>query len=477
MPRYRLSFRVDPIDASDQDRFRRDFYQRFGLKVFSRAWAEIDLLAWPRRAELIASLEDLQQRGVARPGSGLLIEELDPADVDRAEWFVLRSEPDADFELVPYPSIRADRVPPGRHILHDGRFVSERVKAAVEQAGLTDIEFVWMEDVGRYRSPQWYVPVAQRCLGSGVDHPWFHRSAPHPPQGVSRFDGRSLKAGWTTGDAGADRLLSMFPRDSSLGLMIHMLRRFDRAALPPVDLAYDWDADVESAGRPRVRSLCISARARRLLLDANVITAVDAVPVLIVDRPATGGLEGGVPCPPPMYTPSELASLRVDERLRKATFDRRSKPERRPTLVRSLKLLRDAKKARPRELRSGARADRIARAEAALGVTLPAEWIQVVTIADGGTFGSGEADCQIVPLDELPAFHRDLVAAGRRSDDDYPGNYLHVGITASGDAFALDLDAGRAAREGAVVLFNHEALQIDRRWDSIAAFLESMLGG
>jgi hypothetical protein len=296
MPRYVLSLRVDPADTERQDEFRRELYRRFGLKLFSVAWAEIDLLAWPRVPELISTLDDLQRRDVARPGSGILVEVASPDEIDRGEWFLLRSEPHPDFELDPYPSIRADRVPLGRHILHDGRFVSERFKSAIEAAGLSDVEFLWMDDRGRYRAPQWYVPIAHRCLGRGVDHPWYDgarardalarakiRVDDRAAQGASRFDGRQLTPGWTTGDAGADRLLSMFPTDSALGLMIQTARRFARADLPAADVAYDWDADAESIGPSRVRSLAVSARARRILLDAGVITTAEAEAVVVVE--------------------------------------------------------------------------------------------------------------------------------------------------------------------------------------------------
>jgi len=115
------------------------------------------------------------------------------------------------------------------------------------------------------------------------------------------------------------------------------------------------------------------------------------------------------------------------------------------------------------------------RPEAALGFTLPADWVEVLKISDGGTFGRGEADCRILPLDGLPRFHRELVEYGRKTDDDYPDRYLNIGDNASGDYFALDLDAARSARDGAVVSFSHETLQIQRRWESIAVFVESIL--
>jgi hypothetical protein len=488
MPRYVLSFRVDPADASNQDAFRRDLYHRFGLKLFSVAWAQIELPGWPRLRELTSALEDLQRRGVARPGSGVLVETLDAGEIDRCEWFLLRRERDVDYDVDPYPTIRADRVPPGRHILDDARFVSERFRSAVEAAQLSGIEFLWVEDLGKHRAVQWYVPIAHHCLGRGHDHPWFDRARAHSAgiraalpaydrvaQGISQFDGTKLKPGWTTGDPDADRLLSMFPTDSVLGLMIQMLRRFDRDALPAADFAYDWDWDLESDERPRLRRLAVSARARAALLEAGVVTAEEIEPVLTLDPSAIGRVEFAGECPPPVYTPSELAQLRNEEQSRSAVFRRRVKPERRPTMARSLAGLRAAKKARPDQFRKFARPPRIARAAAELGIVFPADWIDVLKVTDGGDFGHGGTDCQIVPLDDLAAFHRAIVENGQTTEDDYPDGYLNVGVAATGDYYALDLNTERSARDGAVVLFSHETLRIERRWESIAAFLDSIL--
>jgi hypothetical protein len=57
----------------------------------------------------------------------------------------------------------------------------------------------------------------------------------------------------------------------------------------------------------------------------------------------------------------------------------------------------------------------------------------------------------------------------------YRHRYLNIGENASGDYFALDLDAARSERDGAVVSFRHETLQIQRQWESVAAFVESIL--
>src|SRR6185503_4212274 len=91
VPQYRLSFRVDPADTARQDDFRRDLYHRVGLKLFSVAWAEIELPGWPRLQELITVLEDLQRRGEARLSSGVLVEVPLDGEIDRCEWFILRS--------------------------------------------------------------------------------------------------------------------------------------------------------------------------------------------------------------------------------------------------------------------------------------------------------------------------------------------------------------------------------------------------
>jgi hypothetical protein len=74
-----------------------------------------------------------------------------------------------------YLCVRADRLKPGVHVAGTTLqvYISERFKAVVEAHRLTGIDFIWCRDIGKYRAPQWYLPICPQCLGRGLDDPWI----------------------------------------------------------------------------------------------------------------------------------------------------------------------------------------------------------------------------------------------------------------------------------------------------------------
>jgi hypothetical protein len=185
VPKYNLLFRIDPLPGSGLDErapdgqeqvheFRKTFYHSQGLKLYSYAWADIPLDS-PKLPYLLASLEDLRARGIATLGSGHLTEH--PTEQERAQsnWFIITddtsADPHRDLTRDSYPTGHTYRFPAGTHVLQSGALVSERFKAAVEASQLTGLEFLWVNDIGRYPATQWYVTIPRACMGHGVDHP------------------------------------------------------------------------------------------------------------------------------------------------------------------------------------------------------------------------------------------------------------------------------------------------------------------
>lgn len=85
----------------------------------------------------------------------------------------------SDARATPAKEISAGDLPRGCHVAHGGweHYVSEAFRAAVEEEGLTGLEFLWVRDVGRFRAPQRYEALPPAALGRGLDHPWFDRTA------------------------------------------------------------------------------------------------------------------------------------------------------------------------------------------------------------------------------------------------------------------------------------------------------------
>jgi len=494
MPRLTLALRVDPLDRFTHDpawdaklEFPRALYRSLGLPTFSNVWTQLDL-ASPVLSDVTATLESLRSRGVATAGSGVLSERPTEREEANTEWFVFRGFDHAGFNLLPYPTGDCARLLGGTPLVDGGRFASERVRSLVEAEGFTGIEFLQVRDTGRFRAPKWYAVIAQEPMGFGVDHPWCDRDKllhdltsqgmEIEYVGISRFDKRIARDGWSAGSELADRLLATLPGDSPLGLSIETQPRFVRDDLPDTDFAYVWQEGVlAEEGGERYRLLAFRRRVRNALLATGAVRAEELDAVVLVGRADAGAYypAPGTPTPPPALTVREMASLRAQERAVQALAVARPKPERRPDLKRALRLLRAAKRRRPHVFSRGAQREQLERLVSQLG-PLPDDWREVLRVSAGGHFGMGDTACEVVTPDELPDFHAELLAVGRSAHDDYPATVLHVARTPTGDYYVLDRGA-EMAKECPVVLFSHETCAPERRWSNVAAFLEEMLAG
>jgi hypothetical protein len=141
----------------------------------------------PRGERLLEFLQRAKKEG-GRLNSVFLEEQLIDDDQTPAEWFVVDPQQQSEFfggiwwdlqEAIngheKHLVVKADRLKPGTHLggYSNRVYVSERFKAVVEKRRLTGIEFIWVKDTGKYRAPQWYLPVCHQGLGRGLDHPWI----------------------------------------------------------------------------------------------------------------------------------------------------------------------------------------------------------------------------------------------------------------------------------------------------------------
>ena len=529
MPRYTLSFRIDPLpsagladatpnpdvsaenalDAQQKEHeFRKAFYHSQGLKLYSYAWAEIPLDS-PKLPGLLAALEDLQARGIAILGSGHLTEHPTEQEPAQSEWFIVTDDTSADPNRDVaggngYPTSHAYRFPTGTHVPEFGMLVSERFKAAVEESQLTGLEFLWVNDIGRHRAVQWHVTIPRACMGHGVDHPWYDRAhasvlveralaereatgvwkpvEPVRPEGTWHFYTPALRAGWSVGDPVADRLLSVFPQNEPFALTVHALRRFLREGVPQTDFAYHWtEYGWRSGPDGEMRilpNLCLSRHAKDELVRRCLLREKQVECVVLLDRPNgsdTDYLDHQGACPLPVYGGPERDQLRTEETRLRRVFGACERPIRKPDLKRSLSLLRQAKKTGPEDFARPVRKASLEKLRSELPLPLPQSWVKVLSVSNGGVFGTEDNDCEIIPLEELPRYHQELYAIGKEAFEDYPEHYLNVGTTAGGDYFALELEGEGEHTDCPVVLFSHETCHIEQRWDSIPAFLKAVL--
>lgn len=537
MPTRTLAFRVDPhpswsghsASADENQRaraehdFQRELYASFGLELVSYAWAEIDLTS-PRIEDIFTRLTELDAAGEARFGAGVLTEALTPEEQGTCEWFVItdtRQFDGHDFSLWDdYPRCRAYKIPASDHVV-ERQFVSHQFKGLVEEQGLRGVEFLWVEDRGKFRAEPWYQAIPRQAMGHGLDHPWFDRAkedayvrerlaergvdpdevfhpsrspaeypfghpvaafAAHAPefrQGTDGFESRFLRDEWSTGVDLHDRLLGMFTNRDDVALTVQRINpHFLRGAVPDADFAYIWwgpDGPNRDGKIMRARELCVNRRTRDLLVAARLVPAGKFTGVVLCDEPPPGvpDLDTGSPVPPPAYPDDILTGLRAEEAKRLAAFHPDDRPVRRPTLKEALGLLRAAKRERPADFAAGARKPTLEHAGATVA-RLPTFWVDALKIANGGQFGGGDIVCDVPTLAELAAFHQSALTTRRDADSAYVDDRLYFGVSECGDLYAFD-QTGASADDRPVELISHEDYSVERRWEGIADFLDAIL--
>ncbi len=474
----------DDFDATDA--FSQAFIHSLGLNVHSGCWANINLDS-PAMDSFIREARNLILAEKATfYGMNTLYCTL-PDDADHPhEWYELTSY--TRFESEGWKSdietCKAFRMPPTAYIaagMHNNLYVSEHFKTIVEEHQLTGIDFVWVKDVGKYRAPQWFVPVPLKPLGRGVDHPWYQPTAIGAIH--SRFFfGINWRSGQHIFDMKAMRrepiftkpvfrnLFSLYGLPGALeggSLTIAAYRTHLRHFLPETDFAYAWD-DKSSA-----RILCISRKARDVLLAAKVITPDDTSAIQILDTPPLGcaQLDGHGALPPSRLTPAQVTLLQ--KRLAQAweKQQRTPKPIRATTLKEVLRLIRKAKRERPDDFQKPAKHPDFAQ----LPVTLPAHWIALLSVTNGAEL---DAECSLFTTTEITAaYHekRELIA---ETFDVYPYDYPLVPIASnpSGDWYALE-NRDEHAEDARVVLISHEDCTVIYTWESIPLLIFDFLSG
>lgn len=461
----------------------------------------------PKLPDLVATIDRLRRQKVARPGSAHIEEWLEEDERMKLEWFVL--SPTAEFDEWPepqkkdfpalnrleVPTTKADAYKAGVHVAGGRGFVSESFKELVEREGLAGVEFIWVPDIGKYEAPQWYLPVAAESLGRGLDHPWFDPSkfitsnwpdgrADQPQEPEWRYG----VAGWFSSDqfrprAGyddpiKDKLLSMF-RKGQLHVESH--RRALRKHLPDTDFAYVW----VSPEQDRVRQLCVSRKARDLLIEARLVGQTECVGVEVLDRRYKGaelldGLPGGPAGPGPAYSSEEIAAIREEEARAWADFAARAKPTRETDVKRSVKRATKRKKRKRVKFDGAASEEAIQEAGEELPVPIPPAWQHFLRTI-GGAFirkcvlTGGQADSAFAAPHELAPLQEQLEWLASEIDPDLAEGLLWVGETEFGDAVALDTSTVTKDGECRVVLMSHETMDVDREWNTVAEFLDEVL--
>lgn len=134
----------------------RALVHSLGLKCDSVGWSKLDLGS-PRTPQILDTLnvycveQDCRLRGYYRR----TLEKPDPA------WYLLRIRNSSLDYVASEHAIHAWRLPAAGHVYEDPdrrsiALVSDRFRSVILKAGFTGADFLWKQDVGKFRSRQYY---------------------------------------------------------------------------------------------------------------------------------------------------------------------------------------------------------------------------------------------------------------------------------------------------------------------------------
>lgn len=445
-------------------------FVEFGGKFEEINYGQIDLDS-PRLGAFLDRLHQLEEEEAVAVRSMSVEREMVDDEMTPGEWFCVHSK----AQLSETGDFKADRVRPGVHIAGEcGRWdlhwVSEKFRRICEKNGLTGVRFRWVGDKGRYRAPQWFVPIPTQFLGRGLDHPWFDRANAKPVPGeipLARLGcchagERDLKNGVHFGDPAKDRILREFTGRVYFNTCSSFLREY----LPATDFAMACHY-TESTWM-----WYINRNARDILIREGVLLKSECDPVMIVDALPEGVMDlDKDTSPPDVFKGKDMKAEceKAEEAYRE--FLTHPKPVREAKIATSLKKLKALKKRDPKSFRKGIKA---ADQEHVTGLPfpLPEAWRQLLEVTDGGELPN---DCEVIPLGKLARFHSEWKEDWTRLFPDSRSDLFYVAHHGTGDAFALVMSEARPDGECPVLHISHEGGLEERSWPSIAAFLEDMM--
>ena len=173
----------------------------------------------------------------------------------------------------------------------------------------------------------------------------------------------------------------------------------------------------------------------------------------------------------PHYFPNEIQKAKLtlagDWQRRQA----KAKPVQKATINQAITLLRNAKKEHPDSFQSAVKKSAIE----LLPVTLPANWVSVLKITDGGNLND---ECALFSASEVARASDELntLIAQTYDNNPYDRPILSVGRGFDGDWFVLE-EADGLTDDARVFRVSHEGFTIQTTWESIAMFLVDMLSG
>ncbi len=497
MVKEHLSFRIElihPKDEFESDSFARDFVRSLGLKTYSGTWSGINLES-PLITDFIERSKGLVNNNIARfDGYCTLSQRLE--DRDNNKWYELKAT--KPFSAEDYSEIitcKADKMPPNTHIAYGflyNIFFSERFVNVVKENHLSGIDFLWVKDIGRFQASQWFLPVVINALGRGIDHPWFDvatlkgssSNQPFEPEfrcGICNFRASQIKKNHVFENPLHSNIISLFNPEI---LSIISYKRFLQSYTPNTDFAFIWHSTDFERKRGdygifyqdndmvcKQRGLCISKRAKDILIANKLITYSNLEPIEILENVPDNiaVLDNKAPLPTPFYSCGdiELPELKKKLEIDWINYNSKPKPVKKITFKQALKYLAEEKRSRPDDFCKALNKNEISISK----IELPEYWIEVLKKSNGCFLND---ECTLIPLREIQQFSQDKQKYMEKVDEEFIQNLVHVASSVDGDWYSLMITSEEHI-DSKVMRISHETCQPSQEWDTIAMFIYDML--
>lgn len=476
------------LTRDNSEQYSKNFYRQLGLSCFSGCWSEIDFSSAKINDFISKARELIKKDKAGFIGFSRLSQKLEEKAVNENSWYKINAA-NSVFEFCDkekygqlyLPTIKADKIFFNSNIAH-GEFyniyISEKFKTVVEKYALTGLDFLWMIDKGKYRANQWYIPVAKKPIGKGVDHPWFDPETlkgsdswqPREKEfrtGVYHFSSRQIRKNIQFNNT-REEILSLF---KDAGLTIIGTLKYLSKYLPDTDFAFNWQqADDAGNGKTsRQRGLCINHRTRTILLNEGLITNEELEPIEII-QDVSGHqivLDDENIYPPPLYTDTELAEIRKIVEKEFLKFKPIDKPEKEITLADTLRRFKEKKKFIPADFSKGIGISKI---PAGLR-ELPDDYRGFLKISNGAQLND---ECKLFSVEKIIEESLEKEKYQKNLNENFIENHAVIAEAVNGDWYVVDIRP-KSIHYHKVLRISHEDTSPIYIWDNVIHFIHDQL--
>ncbi len=474
------------ITTLESEQFTRKFLSELGVKVFSGCWGKIDLSS-PKIEEFIDKVKFHQKKDNADfVGLSLLNQTI----TEPTEWYEIKSE-NNDFDSTTHKlyddikgyTIKAYKIPANINTLSLSGYnpiVSEKFVTLVRENNLTGIDFIWVNDNGKYKAKQWYIPIPNQPIGRGLDHSWFD---PEKLKGTDWFQPKNQN--WRTGVSNftdkqinkkthlpriTGEIIDLFDNHE---LIIHTNREYLREFLPETDFAFGWRQEdtTKEDYVLRERILCINRKTAKLLIKNNIIAKTDIEPIKIVDNITDGRavLDTNRHYPSPFYTKNEFITLQKIVKKEFDEFKNLKKPKKTVKFKESLSLLRKVKKERPEDFNKGVKnLEKVIRDK-----FIPNQYQEILKITNGCNL---DAECSFISKEEYCSFNQEKELILEELMPSFEKNISYIGYSIDGDWYAINNNESSEDYNN-VYRISHEDLSIEYKWSNLGELIFDIIDG